>query len=74
MHQMDRSRPLTARWAHLRNGAGVGAMLTTLARESDTDAVAEAIHAMPRRKLEAAALAMVLIHAQQDPDLANDGE
>lgn len=73
MHQMNRNRPLSDRWGYLQNGAGVAAMLTRLARDKDMDDVARAIHAMDRTRLEAATLAMVLIHAQ-DPDLANDGE
>jgi hypothetical protein len=58
---------LTARWQYLRDGATLGAMLTHLARRGSMPEVAAAIGQLDREQLEAAAFAMVLIHADNAP-------
>jgi hypothetical protein len=55
---------LLQHWDTLRDGATIGAMLTTLARSDDMRAVAVALQNLDREQLEAAALVMVIVHAE----------
>ena len=55
---------LRRRWKYLQDGAALGAMLTHTAREGSLEDVAAAMRAMDRDQLEAAAMAMVVIHAE----------
>jgi hypothetical protein len=63
---------LATRWEQLQDGATVGALLTRLARDGHTDRVHVAIANLDRDQLEAATLAMVLIHADNAPMLDTD--
>jgi hypothetical protein len=58
---------LQTRWQYLKDGATIGALLTTLARQDDMPALAAALQNLDREQLEAAAFAMVLIHAEGAP-------
>lgn len=58
---------LSRRWKHLQEGAGLAAELVTEARDQTLDEVAATIHKMTRRRLEAAAFAMVIVHAEGAP-------
>lgn len=58
---------LSQRWEYLKDGATLGAMLTTLARSDDMPALAAALQNLDRDQLEAATFAMVLIHAEGAP-------
>ena len=64
---------LQRRWDYLKDGATLGAMLTSLARREDMPALAAALHNLDRDQLEAAAFAMVLIHAEGAPMVDPDG-
>ena len=69
---MANTAELQRRWDYLRDGATLGAMLTTLARQEDMPALAAALGNLDREQLEAATFAMVLIHAEGAPMV--DGE
>lgn len=56
-----------ARWETLKDGATVGAMLTRLARDGNSAALTAALANLDRQQLEAATLAMVLIHSEGAP-------
>lgn len=58
---------LQQRWQYLKDGAVLGAMLTTLARSDDMPSLAAALQNLDREQLEAACFAMVLIHAEGAP-------
>jgi hypothetical protein len=64
---------LARRWDYLRDGATLGAMLTHLARTDDLTTLAVALGNLDRDQLEAAAMAMVLIHAEGAPMVDPDG-
>lgn len=64
---MPATDQLQQRWQYLRDGATIGALLTTLARTDDMEALAAALGNLDRDQLEAAAFAMVLIHAEGAP-------
>lgn len=55
---------LLRRWHYLRDGAELGAHLTVLARQGTMDQLAAALQTMTREQVEAAAFAMVLVHAE----------
>lgn len=52
------------RWHYLRDGAELGGNLTALARHGTMDELGAALATMTRDQLEAAAFAMVLVHAE----------
>jgi hypothetical protein len=64
---MANTAELHKRWEYLKDGATLGAMLTTLARTDDMPALAAALQNLDREQLEAATFAMVLIHAEGAP-------
>jgi hypothetical protein len=66
-HDMANTAELHKRWEYLKDGATLGAMLTTLARTDDMPALAAALQNLDREQLEAATFAMVLIHAEGAP-------
>jgi hypothetical protein len=69
---MANTAELQRRWAYLQDGATLGAMLTTLARQEDMPALAAALGNLDREQLEAACFAMALIHAEGAPMVDGD--
>lgn len=68
---MSVSTDLHRRWKYLQDGAELGGLLVGTARQGSLEDVAGALRTMSRNQLEAACMALVVVHSEGtslDPD------
>lgn len=61
---MSTTTDLQTRWQYLRDGAQLGGLLVGTARQGSLEDVAGALRTMSRDQLEAACMALVLVHPE----------
>jgi hypothetical protein len=61
---MTVSTDLGRRWQYLQDGAELGGLLCATSRQGSLEDVAGALRTMSRNQLEAACMAMVLVHTE----------